>query len=197
MTADLIPPGAAEFAGKFHQFRYSAFRLETLQSYGNSGEDADFEAFVTGRPKPENPGHEQWQAMIRTNVQAGRIIQRVHVVTEPLSQYMQLELTWGYGPNAAAGEDIRIIGIPEGEAWPTDVPEEGTDYWLFDSAELYAQHYDPKGTWLGTELVTDPAQIVTACRWREAALHHAIPWQDYIADRPELARHVPTPTTTS
>jgi hypothetical protein len=55
VTAELIPPGAPEFLRKFHQFRYSAFRLETLQSYGNSAEDADFEAFVTGRPKPEKP----------------------------------------------------------------------------------------------------------------------------------------------
>ena len=59
MTAKLIPPGAAEFVDKFHRFRYSAFRLETLQSYGNSGEDADFDAFVNGLPQPENPGHAQ------------------------------------------------------------------------------------------------------------------------------------------
>ncbi len=191
MTDELIPPGGPEFVGKFHQFRYSAFRLETLQSYGNSGEDADFEAFVTGRPKPANPGHEQWQAMVRANVCTGRIVQRVHVVTEPLSQYMQLELTWGYGPNAAAGEDIRIIPVPEGKAWPTDVPQ-NTDYWLFDSAELYHSHYDSDGIWLGTEIVTDPVRIVTACHWRDAALHHAMSWQDYLFDQPELARRVPT-----
>lgn len=196
MTANLIQPGAAEFVEKFHCFRYSAFRLETLQSYGNSGEDADFEAFVAGHSKPQNPGHEQWQAMVRANVQEGRIMQRAHVVTEPLSQYVQLELTWGYGPNAAAGEDIRIIPVLEGEAWPLDVPE-GTDYWLFDSAELYQQHYDSAGTWLGTEVVTDPTRIVAACRWRDAALHHGMPWPAYIADRPELARQVPTRTIAS
>ena len=95
MTTKLIPPAAPEFIGKFHQFRYSVFRLETLQSYGNSGEDADFKAFVAGQPKPANPAHEQWQAMVRAKVQAGGLMQRVHVVTEPLSQYMQLELTWG------------------------------------------------------------------------------------------------------
>lgn len=190
MTAELIPPGAAEFVDKFHQFRYSAFRLETLQSYGNSAEDADFEAFVAGRPKPKNPGHEQWQAMVRASVQAGRIVQRVHVVVEPLSQYMRLELTWGYGLNAAAGEDIRIVPMRAGNAWPLDVPE-GTDYWLFDSAELYQPHYDTGGMWLGTEVVTDPARIVAACHWRDAALHHAVSWQDYISDQPELARHLP------
>lgn len=196
MTTELIPPGAGEFVDKFYQFRYSVFRLETLQSYGNSGEDADFEAFVAGRPRPANPGHEQWQAMVRANVAAGRIMQRVHVVSEPLSQYLQLELTWGYGPNAAAGEDIGIIAVRAGQAWPTDVPE-ATDYWLFDSTELYHQHYDSDGMWLGTELVKDPARIVTACRWRDAALHQAVPWQDYLSDRPELARHVPTPETVS
>lgn len=190
MTAKLIPPGAAEFVGKFHEFRYSAFRLETLQSYGNSEEDADFEAFVTGRPKPANPGHERWQAMVRANVQAGRIMQRVHVVIEPLSQYMQLELTWGYGANAAAGEDIRIIPVPAGKQWPQDLPED-MDYWLFDSAELYHLHYDSEGAWLGTEVVTDAARIVAACHWHDAAVYHAMSWQDYIADQPELARRVP------
>jgi hypothetical protein len=146
---------------------------------------------VTGRPKPKNPGHEQWQAMVRANVRAGRVVQRVHVVTEPLNQYMQLELTWGYGPNAAAGEDIRIIPVREGEAWPLGVPED-TDYWLFDSAELYYGHYDSDGMWLGTEIVTDPARIVAACHWRDAALHQAMSWQDYISHQPELVRHVST-----
>ncbi|MGH3926006.1 MAG: DUF6879 family protein, partial [Pseudonocardiaceae bacterium] len=86
--------------------------------------------------------------------------------------------------------------VGEGQTWPIDVPK-ATDYWLFDSAELYHQHYDSEGTWLGTEVVTDPARIVAACRWRDAALHLAMPWQDYIAARPELARHVPTLETTS
>jgi hypothetical protein len=145
---------------------------------------------VTGRPKPENPGHEQWQAVVRANVRAGRTVQRVHVVAEPLSQYMQLELTWGYGLNAAAGENIRIIPVHEGQPWPLDVPE-STDYWLFDSAELYQPHYDSSGMWLGTEVVTHPARIVAACHWRDAALYHAVTWQEYISDKPELARRVP------
>ena len=195
MSGDLIPPGAPEFIERFHQFRYSCFRLEALQSYGNSGEDADFEAFMAGRPKPANPGHQQWQEMIRGNVQAGRVMQRVHVVAEPLSDYMRLELTWGYGPNAAAGEEIRIIPVREGEAWPADLPRH--DYWIFDSRELYDQHYAPDGTWLGTEPVADPVRIVEACHWRDAALHCGMPWQDYIANRPELARHVPKLEMTS
>lgn len=195
MTVELIPPGAPEFAALFHQFHYTMFRLETLQSYGNSGEDADFQAFVSGQPRPPNPGHDEWQAMIRANVEAGRSAQRVHVVTEPLSQYVRLELTWGYGPNATAGEDIRIIPVRGGEGWPTDVPRH--DFWLFDSHRLYEQHYDSDGTWLGTEPVTDPSRIVDACYWRDAALQQAVPWRNYIAERPDLAAHVPPPKITS
>ena len=71
-----------------------------------------------------------------------------------------------------------------------DVPQ-ATDYWLFDSRELYQQHYEPDETWLGTEPVADPARIVTACHRRDAALHQAMPWQDYVADRPELTQHIP------
>ncbi|MBA3575197.1 MAG: hypothetical protein H0W37_09605 [Pseudonocardiales bacterium] len=108
---------------------------------------------------------------------------------------MRLELTWGYGPNAAAGEKIRIIPVREGEGWPVDLPHH--DFWIFDSHELYDQHYAPDGTWLGTEPVTDPVRIVAACHSRDAALHRSLPWQDYIANRPELARHVPKLEMTS
>lgn len=193
---ELIPPGAPEFTERFRRFRYSAFRLETLSSYGNSGEDADFEAFVNGRPKPPNPDHEQWQEIVSANTAAGRTMQRVHVVTEPLTDYLRLELTWGYGPNAAAGEDIRIIPVREGEQWPVDVPE-ATDFWLFDSRELLVMAYAEDGTWLGVDRVTDPGRIVLACHWRDAALHQAVPWTRYVSARPDLARHVSGPAMVS
>ena len=64
------------------------------------------------------------------------------------------------------------------------------DYWLFDSAELYLLHYDSGGTWLSIEIVTDPARIVAACHWCDAAFHHTMTWQEYISDKPELTRRV-------
>ena len=42
--------------------------------------------------------------MLAANHRAGRVQQRVHVVAEPLTAYLRYELTWQYGPNAAAGE---------------------------------------------------------------------------------------------
>lgn len=187
MSAPLIPPH--EFSVPAHRFRYSAFRLETLQDYGGSGEDEEIAAFLTGQPRPPlDPEHEQWASVLAAHRRAGRIVQRVHVVTEPISDYARWELTWGYAPSVEAGEDIRIVPVREGEGWPLDVPRR--DFWLFDARELYDMHYDPDGMWLGVELVTDPARVAAACHWRDAALHHAVPWRQYMQARPQLAAHL-------
>ena len=185
-TATLIPPG--NFTVQFREFSYTAYRLETLQSYAGSGEDEDLAAFAAGRPEPGSPEKDEWTAMIAANHRAGRIQQRVHVVTEPLTDYMRFELTWAYAPNVAAGEDIRIIpGYRDGE-WPYPLPQ--FDYWLFDSRDMYINRYTEDGIWLGAEPVEDPDQIVSACHWRDAALYRAVPWRQYIATRPELHRYL-------
>lgn len=190
MTAELIAPGAPEFIDKFRRFRYSVFRLETLQAYGNSGEDDAMAAFLAGDPVPVTPELREWTHMIRANVEAGRTVQRVHVVTEPLSDYVRFELA-GYAPNVEAGEDIRIIPVREWESWPVDLPQEH-DYWLFDNHELYDQHYGPGGWWLGTEPVDDPARVVEACRWRDAAIHQGMPWKGYMTGQPDLMQRLPS-----
>lgn len=182
-------PAAAEFEAKFRRFHYSVFRLETLQVYRGSGEDEWIAAFEAGHPAPPpDPEQDAWEEMIRANRRAGRVMQRVHVVAEPVSDYMAFELTWAYAPNVTAGEDIRVIPVRDGR-WPEDVPR--GDFWLFDSTELFDARYTDDGTWLGVAPVTDPARIVQACRARAAALHQAQPWRDYMAARPQLAARVP------
>ena len=47
-----------------------------------------------------------------------RSIQRVHVITEPLTPAMQQELTEGYEGNVAAGEDIGIVPVAGPGEWP-------------------------------------------------------------------------------
>jgi hypothetical protein len=172
--------------------RYSVFRLETLQEYRGSGEDAWISAFNDGDPgPPPDPAQDDWEALVRAHRRAGRLMQRVHVVTEPLTDYMRFELTWAYAPNVAAGEDIRIVPVGPDRPWPADLPHE--DFWLFDSSVLYAARYADDGYWLGVESVTDPTAIVAACRWRDAALHLAQLWADYVATRPSLVDRLPAP----
>lgn len=179
-----------ELEERLRRIRYSVFRLETLQTYRGSGEDEAIAAFEAGHPHPPpDPEQVEWEAMIRSHVRAGRVMQRVHVVVHPLSDYMRFELTWAYAPNVAAGEDVRIVPVRPGEPWPVDLPHH--DFWLLDGGELYDAHYADDGTWLGVAPVVDPAAVVRACRWREAALHHAQSWRSYVHSRPTLASRLP------
>jgi hypothetical protein len=171
------------------RFCRSAFRLETLQTYRGSGEDEAIAAFEAGfAAPPDDPEQIEWEAMIRGHIAAGRVMQRVHVVIEPPSDYMRFELTWAYAPNAAAGEDIRIIPVRADE-WPAELPH--LDFWLFDDTDLYLAHYASDGTWLGVEPIDDPARLDTARIWRDAALRTAQPWADYIGVRPDLTKRLP------
>ncbi|MGH3536851.1 MAG: DUF6879 family protein [Pseudonocardiaceae bacterium] len=167
----------------FRTFRYSVFRLETLQTYADPIEAGGIAAFARGdRSPPPDPAEAEWSALLRAHRDAGRTQQRVHVVTEPISDYLAYELCWEYGPHSAAGEDIGIIPVARG--WPADVPK--ADFTLFDSSLLFALDYAPDGTWLGAEQITDPVEVVAACFARDAARHHAMPWAQYMTRHPEL-----------
>jgi len=192
VTGRLIPLLDPEFQDNFRQFRYTAYRLETLQVYGGSSEDDALAAFTAGREMPQDPDWDAWFALIRTNTEAGRIKSGVRVVTEPLTPYTQFQLAWGYGLAQSVGEQVQILPVGQGEPWPAELPER-EDYWLFDSRDLYAMHYKPDGDFLGAESVTDPDRIVRACHLRDVAQHLAIPWADYMATQPELAKRVPLP----
>jgi hypothetical protein len=181
-------PGVADLWSRFTKFRYSLFRLETLQVYGGSGEEAALAAFQAGEPIPLSPDLRTWTQMLRQRISSGCVVQRVHVVTSPLTDYMRFELA-SYAPNVEAGEDVRIIPVSSDGPWPKDVPR--NDFWLIDSRELWSQRYDPDGTWLGVERVTDSGEIVKARRARDAALRQSVPWTGYLQDNhPEITSYL-------
>jgi hypothetical protein len=180
---------AAGFDDHFECAEVDIFRLETLQSYGNSGEDPAVAAFEAGEPHLITAAKREWITLVRERTAAGCAMRRVHVVEEPITDYLRFELTWGYQPNVEAGERIGIVAVSPGKPWPTELPKR-TDFWLFDLTILYVMSYDPSNAWLATERVTEPSAIEQARRWRAAALRLAQPWQDYIACRPQLTRIV-------
>jgi hypothetical protein len=102
---------SGEFDQLFRDVRASWFRLETLQRYDAGYERAGFAAFLRGEPVDPTPG--PWHAMIREHVAAGRRLERVHVIEEPLSDYIRYELA-AYSRTIAAGEDV--ASSPSGRA---------------------------------------------------------------------------------
>lgn len=170
-------PGIDRLRESLFTFRYSLFRLETLQTYAGSSEDEAHAEWQRTGTLPVTDELRQWCEHIQRRVADGCRAQRVHVVTEPLTDYMRFELA-SYEPNVEAGEDVRVIPVAGDGQWPTDVPS-GTDFWLIDARQLWSMQYAPGGEWLGAELVTDPLQTVDACAARDAALAQSRSWRDY------------------
>lgn len=145
-----------EFDDAFDQFRVSAFRLETLQHYSVSAEDTRMRAFREGTPRPERSVRTSpWLRRIALTTAGGKSWSRVHVIQEPLSEYLRYELI-GYVESMAVGEEIRLAYPPEGRAL--------VDFWLFDAgapgAFAVLMRYNDDGAVLGYERVDRPAELL-------------------------------------
>lgn len=153
----------------------SWFRLETLQIYAVDYERAEYERFL-GEGRFDRP-LDDWQRMINRHAQGGRSLERVHVVVEPLTDYLRYEFA-AYQQNAAAGENIQLIPVTA-STWPDELPRD-TDFWLFDDAEVWDMRYDPDGRFLEATRSDSHSHIVDCRRWRDEALRLAVPLANYV-----------------
>ena len=164
-----------QLGGLLAGFEFTAYRLEVLDFYADDSEAPAFAAFADGREPDIYPGKRGWLDKVRAATSAGRIMQRVHLVAEPLNSYLQFEIGWAYELNAGAGEDIRIL--PAHRA-PSAVAQ-SRDYWLFDSRTLIRMDYDNQGRLAELTHIRDTDAITEANYARDAALHHSIPLGQY------------------
>ena len=173
---DLEDPAFGEL---FQSIERSWFRLETLQVYTVAYEADRVAAFLAGERVDLTPG--PWQEMIRRHRAAGRQLARVHIVEEPLSDYIRYELAI-YPRALAAGEDVRIIPTRRG-AWPPGLPHK--DFWILDDA-VWRMDYDDDGRFTAMVLIDDPAVAARYHAWRDAAHAASVPYARYTAGHPLL-----------
>lgn len=169
---------AKEFEKLFTSFEVSAFRLETLTAYSVEAEDHCFDAFIRGKPLPPDQ-NEDWCKIVRTNIAAGKKMQRVHLLPEKLTPYIRYEIEWGYVFNAAAGEAIHFI-LP----WEvTDTIREvsANDFWLFDDNKVVVMNYGSGGEYTGQSLLTEPLAVERHVHARSLILERAISLEDFLA----------------
>jgi hypothetical protein len=178
MTGGEIDRGFAEGT----LFDHSAYRLELLDWYTSPKTEDRLARFLAGEDvtAAERSG---WVSMLRRDRSAGKTMARVHVIGEPLSDYLRYELAC-YESSAAAGEDIRILDADLASV--LDLPD--FDYWLFDEAFpgkawVAVQRYGERGAWLGADVSTDPGFVADCRRWRQVAIARALPLNDYLTDR--------------
>jgi uncharacterized protein DUF6879 len=162
--------------GQLHRsYRSSSFRLEAQQIYSNAAEDAWLTEFLAGRPLEgvdSTPRLTRW----RDQKAAGRTKTTVRVVVEPQTDYTRMELAT-YRPIVAAGEDVRVIVVPEGGSWPDRLPL--YDFFIFDERDVWRMHYNDDDTFAGAEQLDGEDLLAQHLRWRDRALELAIPLLEY------------------
>jgi len=177
MSHWIRPGDDDEWAALFTGFTESAYRLECQQVYSNDKEDVALARFLAGEPHGTDLS---WAiSKLRAQIAAGRTQTNVRVVVEPPTDYTRLELAI-YPEMAAAGEDVRIIAVPEG-SWPAGLPR--YDYWMFDERDVWRMHYADDHQWAGAELLDDEAAIADHLEWRDLALSQSVPLNDYLGAR--------------
>jgi len=164
-------------------FRHRVFRLETLDWYDAPNEHEPYARFLAGKPA-DLAWREPWKRLVRDVRASGRIMQRVHIVSEPISDYIRFELLRVYPANVEAGEDVRILGRSSVMGMLTGNLFQGllnADFWLFDDRLVAFLAYTPDGSVEHVKLIED-GRFVRACmRHREDALRDAIPLAEYVA----------------
>ncbi len=165
------------WAALFTGYQRSAYRLEGQQVYSNPAEDAHLAKFLAGEPIEFDL---TWRlSKARRQIEAGRTKTTVRILVEPPTPYSRMELSL-YPKLVAAGEDIRIIAVPQGGR-PPELPLH--DYWLFDERDVWKMHYYENFRFAGAELLDDPDAVAEHIRWRDIALDRAVPLHTYLASR--------------
>ncbi|MFJ1975334.1 DUF6879 family protein [Streptomyces sp. NPDC087903] len=158
-----------EITHLFGEFKHTAFRLETRRGYASDRQGARFQAFLRGilpEPEPDHP----WNVNVREKTEQGARFCRVRVIDEPPTDGQRFLMATAAG-NVAAGEDIRVLA--RSKAASLNLPD--NDLWLFDSRTLVRMDIDDTDTTIGVELVDDQADVLAACRARDAAWRAAVP----------------------
>ncbi|MBZ4319084.1 DUF6879 family protein [Streptomyces huiliensis] len=163
----------------FEEFEQEAFRLETLDDYGRSGNTAAYQAFLSGAPQPTDYNAD-WVAEVRSHTVRGKRVWRVHVLTRPLTAYLRYELGWGYRKNMTGGEEFFILDVTDRPNPLAGVP----DFWLFDAEAAAVMQYDDQGAFLGAEVLPE-GTAEEYVRHRDTAFAHAEPFAHWWAKHGE------------
>lgn len=163
-----------DLASLFDSFRSTAFRLECLSAYAVTEDDEAqaFRLWLAGQQPPQK--EREWPKLCASAVAARKSMQRVRLVTQPLSDYLRFEMEWGYPPNVAAGEDIRIL-----DHEPAGLLK--VDFWLFDETTAVVLEYADDGRFLRAVVA---ASVEPYRQAKKLALASSEPFSRYLERNP-------------
>ncbi|MBT2402854.1 MULTISPECIES: DUF6879 family protein [unclassified Streptomyces] len=158
---------------KFRDFQSEAWRLETLPVYTVPQEEDDIRAFIEGQRIDPHAYSNEYTDDLKRVRREGKTKGRVHVLSRPLSTYLQYEFMY-YRPHAWAGEDIRILDVTDRENPLPDVQ----DFWMFDRREVVLMNYGADGTQISRELYE--GDVAPFLEYQRIALSESVPFEEYV-----------------
>jgi hypothetical protein len=161
-----------EFDGLFTRFEHTAWRLESRRRYASDELTDTYAQFLRGEPVDWEGVDAEWCAERREQSGLGKRFERVRIVDDPQTPG-QLYLLDNARRNSAVGE--MILSLPRVDADRVGLPAE--DFWIFDSRLVALLRFDDADRLTGVELITEPASVLRYAMVRDAAVHHAVPYE--------------------
>ncbi|MHC5259921.1 DUF6879 family protein [Streptomyces sp. UC4497] len=159
-----------EFDGMFTTFKHSAWRLETRRRYAFDEQQDTYAQFLA-KGRVDWDLDDPWCIERREQSALGKRFERVRILDEPPT-VGQRYLLDNARRNTAVGEDIRVITRSRADG--LGLLRE--DFWLFDSRVVALLHHNDDDEMTSVELITNPVDVLRYAQAREAAWHHAIPY---------------------
>lgn len=145
----------------FATCKKSAFRLELRQEYADDKKQANLFS-KTGTF--DIATHQKWLKILRSAQKRGCTFSRVHVVSYPLSSYIEYEMK-AYSYSSKAGEKIHLL---DKKNYISSITH---DFWLFDDCIVLKMNYSQNGQFLGYEKITK--NIDKYIELKRTLLHHS------------------------
>ncbi|MFJ2266546.1 DUF6879 family protein [Streptomyces sp. NPDC098085] len=159
-----------EFDGMFTTLKHSAWRMESRRRYASDEATETYTQFARGKAVTWDLD-DPWCVERREQAASGKRFERVRILDEPATEG-QLYLLDNARRNTAVGEDIRALTRTRANQLKLSCE----DFWIFDSRVVALLHFDDNDRMTGAELVTNPVEVVRYAQVREAAWHHAAPY---------------------
>jgi hypothetical protein len=160
-------------------------RLQTLARYASISDGEDLERYLRGEAEPNAPHKQAWLDRLASDAEHGRIRRNVHMVEQPLSDYLRYQFEWCYTFNVAAGQDVRVLDISSNPA-AVHLAACG-DFAVLEGIDVARNNYAPDGEFLGA--VQAPADTAAAlAALAETAWAMAVPFTAWWRDHPQYHR---------
>ncbi|MGX1507640.1 UNVERIFIED_CONTAM: hypothetical protein RKD43_006265 [Streptomyces graminofaciens] len=159
-----------EFTGMFTTLKHSAWRLENRLRYASDEQTDTYQQFLA-EGRVDWDLDDDWCRGRREQAALGKRFERVRILDEPPTVGQRYLLN-NARRNTAVGEDIRVLSRAKAEE--LRLPQE--DFWVFDARVVGLLHFDDQDEITGVELITTPSEVLRYLQAREAAWHHATPY---------------------